>query len=197
MTHYIKLHCTVLLENRQSTKQLTKKTRRAVAIKFGRTSSETNHEAYVTAQIYLAERAMATTEFLSKGKEEKIIAVMDFYNYSSTNSPPLLTLKETLSLLQAYYPNRLQTGIITEPAFWMRTLYNLIYPIMSENTRDKVQMAFGEVCFVVVAVVSNHGRLMSMCFLCGLFLKSIWIVVQFRAVISHYKCYRYALLTDT
>ena len=113
---------------------------------MGRTSPETTHEAYIAAQIYMAERAMACTEYLSRGTQEKIVAVMDFENYSSSNSPPLLTLKEAVGILQSYYPDRLKTGIITEPAFWMRSLYNLIYPLMSIPTRDKIQMAYGEVC---------------------------------------------------
>lgn len=119
---------------------------RAVAIKMGRTSPETNHEAYVTAQLYVAERTMACTEFLSRGSQEKVVAVMDFENYSRSNAPPLLTLKEGISTLQSNYPERLKTAIITEPAFWMRGLYNLLYPLMSDDTRDKIQMAYGEVC---------------------------------------------------
>ena len=41
-------------------------------------SPETNHDAFITAQTYLAERAMAATEYISRGKQEKITAVMDF-----------------------------------------------------------------------------------------------------------------------
>ena len=118
---------------------------RAVAIKMGRQSPETNHKAFLTAQLYVAERAIACSEFLSRGKQEKVLAVMDFENYSSSNAPPMLTLKESLTLFQSNYPERLKTAIITEPAFWMKGLYNLLYPLMSMDTREKIQMAYGEV----------------------------------------------------
>lgn len=128
---------------------------RAVAIKMGRQSPETNHEAFVTAQLYVAERAIACSEFLSRGKQEKVLAVMDFGNYSSSNAPPLLTMKESMSLMQSNYPERLKTAVITEPAFWMKGLYNLLYPLMSTDTREKIQMAYGAVgaCFLISRVV--------------------------------------------
>ena len=118
---------------------------RAVAIKMGRQSPETNHEAYVTTQLYIAERVIACSEFLSKGTQEKVLAVMDFEGYSSSNAPPMMTLKDAISLMQSNYPERLKTAMITEPPFWMKGLYNLLYPLMSTDTRDKIQMAYGEV----------------------------------------------------
>lgn len=118
---------------------------RAVAIKMGRQSPETNHTAFVIAQLYVAERAIACSEFLSKGTQENVLAVMDFEGYSSSNAPPMLTLKKSLGLMQSNYPERLKTAIITEPAFWMKGLYNLLYPLMSTDTREKIQMAYGEV----------------------------------------------------
>ncbi|CAB9529346.1 CRAL TRIO domain protein [Seminavis robusta] len=117
---------------------------RAVAVRMGRQSSETNQEGYITTMLYVAERAIAATEFHSRGTQEKVLGVMDFEGYSSSNAPPMWAIKESLSSLQNHYPERLKTAIITEPAFWMKATYNLLYPLMSEDTRDKVQMAYGE-----------------------------------------------------
>lgn len=118
---------------------------RAVVVKMDRVSPETNPEAYSLTQLYIAERAIACTEFLSKGKEDKVVAVMDYANYSSSNAPPLMTMKDAVTRLQTNYPERLKTAIITEPPFWMRGIYNLLYPLMSQDTYEKVQMAYGEV----------------------------------------------------
>ena len=118
---------------------------RAVVVKMDRQSPETNQEAYALMQLYVAERGIACTEFLSKGTQEKVVAVMDYQNYSSSNAPPIMTMKDSLSRLQTNYPERLKTAIITEPPFWMRGIYNLLYPLLSEDTRQKVQMAYGEV----------------------------------------------------
>ena len=63
----------------------------------------------------------------------------------------MLSLKESVGILQAHYPDRLKTGIVTEPAFWMKTLYNILWHVMSEQTREKVQLAYGEVCSFVDA----------------------------------------------
>ena len=112
---------------------------------MGRQSPETTPEAYQLVQFYVAERVLACTEFLSRGKQEKAVGVMDFDGYTSSNAPPLWTMKESISLLQTHDPERLKTAIITEPAFWMRASYNVIYPLMSEDTREKVKMAYGEV----------------------------------------------------
>lgn len=118
---------------------------RALAIKMKRTSPGTMREAFLTTQLYVVDRAIACTEYLSRGVNEQIVAVMDFDGYSSSTAPPLLTLKETVTCLQDIYPERLKTAIITEPTFWMRGLYNVLYPLMSDDTRGKIQMAYGEV----------------------------------------------------
>jgi len=125
----------------------------AVAVKLGRASPETCHASYVTTQLYVAERAMACTEWLSRGVQEKVVAVFDFESYSRANAPPLWTLKETVQLLQALYPERLQTAVITEPAFWMKAIYNLVYPLLGYDTRDKIQMAYGDVCTILYCIV--------------------------------------------
>jgi CRAL/TRIO domain len=117
---------------------------RAIIVKRGRVSPETLHEAYENNHFYIAERAIATTEFLSRGKNEKILVIMDFEGYSSSNAPPLWTQKETIGLLIAHYPERLAAGIVSEPAFWMRAIYNVVYPLLSEDTCKKIQMLYGQ-----------------------------------------------------
>ena len=100
-------------------------------------------DTYLVTQLYTAERAMATTEYVSRGANEKLTVLFSFQNYDSSNSPSLATMKESTGLLQSLYPERLQTLVILEPPFWMRGVYNLLYPFLSHVTRDKVQLASG------------------------------------------------------
>jgi CRAL/TRIO domain len=117
---------------------------RAIIVKRGRVSPETLHEAYENNHFYIAERAIATTEFLSRGQEEKVLVIMDFEGYSSSNAPSLWTQKETIGLLITHYPERLAAGIVSEPAFWMRAIYNVVCPLLSQETSQKIQMLYAE-----------------------------------------------------
>lgn len=116
---------------------------RAVLIKMGRESSETDPQAYTLAQIYMAERALACTEVRTRGKQEKITVVFDFENYSSANSPPKTVILSTVKALQGNYPERLAKLIILDPPLWMRGVYALVYPFLATETRAKVVLTSG------------------------------------------------------
>ncbi len=117
---------------------------RAIVIKMPRVSSDMNVEAYVVAHIYLAERAIAATEYLSRGKEEKVVAVFDFGNYSSRNSPSIVAIRRLLSALQQNYPERLKYLVVVDPPMWMRGLVNIIYPFLATDTKEKICLVSGE-----------------------------------------------------
>ena len=117
---------------------------RAVLIKFPRVSAETDVEAYVMAHIYVAERAMAATEVLSRGKEEKIVVCLDFADYSSSCKPPLSAMRLLIPLLQMNYPERVDHIVIVEPSLWMRALFKLLGPFIDPHTKEKIVMVNGE-----------------------------------------------------
>ena len=102
-------------------------------------------EEFILAQLYTAERAIATTEFSSRGNEEKVILIFDFNGYLANNTPSTFVLQKISQMLQRVYPERLKALIILEPPFWMRGLFLLIYPFLSSATREKMQMLSGEV----------------------------------------------------
>ena len=118
---------------------------RAIVIKMPRESSETNEEAFITAQLYVAERAIATTEIQSEGKEEKVAAIFEFGNYSSSNAPPFRVMRLMVQLLQRNYPERLSHLCILDPPFFLRTIFTLIHPFLSADTKEKVIMISDEV----------------------------------------------------
>lgn len=120
----------------------------AVVIKMPRESPETNEEAFIMAQLYIAERAMAATEFLSCGENEKVVAIFEFGTYSSSNAPPFRVMRSMTTILQRNYPERLFHLVILDPPFFMRTIYTLIHPFLSADTNEKVILISNEVrCF--------------------------------------------------
>jgi CRAL/TRIO domain len=118
---------------------------RAIVLKFPRQSSETTEEAFVTAQLYITERAIAATEALSEGREEKVVAIADFGVYSRSNAPPWSALRTVVHLLQPNYPERLDHLIILDAPFFMRALFNLIHPFLRAATKEKLVMIADDV----------------------------------------------------
>jgi len=103
-------------------------------------SGDTSGEAFLMTQLYTAERAMATNEFTSKGKEEKLTVVFNFLNYSRKNAPPTSIMITMLKVLQRCYPERLGVLIIVNPPFWLRGAYNAVWPFLSKATAEKLRM---------------------------------------------------------
>ena len=101
-------------------------------------------EAFMLAQIYTAERAMATNEFVSKGKNEKVTAIFNFRDYSSKNAPPTSTLRKALKVIQRCYPERLEILIIANSPFWLRAVYNILWPLLSTTTKERVRLPYNQ-----------------------------------------------------
>lgn len=118
---------------------------RPVVVVEGRTVSGTDADAFVLARVYLTERAMATAEILSRGRNEKVVAILDYEGYQSKYAPGFAAIKQAVVVLQGKYPERLKRMIVLEPPFWARTLYNIIYPFLSKDTRQKFVMVSGAV----------------------------------------------------
>mmetsp|Transcript_19082 Transcript_19082/g.47431 ORF Transcript_19082/g.47431 Transcript_19082/m.47431 type:complete len:319 (-) Transcript_19082:3261-4217(-) len=101
-------------------------------------------EAFLLTQLYTAERAMATCEFTSRGKEETLTVVFNFQDYSRKNTPPSSVIIKLLQMIQRCYPERLQFLIIVNPPFWLRGVYNLAYPFLSQATVEKLSLPSGK-----------------------------------------------------
>ena len=117
----------------------------AIAIKMPRESPETNEDAFILAQIYIAERAIAATEMLSLGEKEKVVAIFEFGTYSSSNAPPFRVLRSMAQICQRNYPERLFHLVILDPPFFLRSIYTLIHPFLSKDTNEKVIMLSSQV----------------------------------------------------
>jgi hypothetical protein len=118
---------------------------RAMMIKFARVQEGTVEEPYVLSQIYVADRSTATTEFLSMGTEERSCCVYDYNGFDSKNSPSFSAQVAAATLLQKLFPERLQTLVMVEPPFWLRSALMLLSPFLSAGITDRMKMASGEV----------------------------------------------------
>lgn len=104
-----------------------------------RTNSQ-HDEGYMHAQVYTAERAMAITEFASKGQCEDVWVLFSFANYSARNSVSLTALTKSTTELQKMYPQRLKLLYVLDPPFWMWAIVSLVKPLLSAETRSKMHM---------------------------------------------------------
>lgn len=102
-------------------------------------------EAFLLTQIYTIERALATNEFTSKGKEEKVTVVFSFLEYSRKNAPSMSIILTMLKMLQRCYPERLGVLIIAHPPFWIRGVYNMAWPFLSNSTAEKLRFPSGQI----------------------------------------------------
>jgi hypothetical protein len=117
----------------------------SVMIKFPRTKTGTSEESYIMAQIYMAERTIAGTEFLSLGTQERSLAVYDYNNFESSNAPPFKMQAAAATLLQNLYPERLKILVMLEPHFWLRGVLKLMNPFLSASITERIKMASGVV----------------------------------------------------
>jgi len=116
---------------------------RVIIYKPPRTSpGDDSGEAFLLTQLYTAERAMATNEYTSKGKSELLTVVFNFQDYSRKNTPPMSVTIQMLKLLQRCYPERLRILVIVHPPYWLRGAYNLVWPLLSTATAEKLSLPY-------------------------------------------------------
>lgn len=117
---------------------------RAILVVRSRELAVTDDEAFILALLYLMERAIACTESYTAGKQEKIIVVLDFGNFSSYLSPSMTAVKTVAKTLQYRYTERLHKMVIIDPPFWMRSMYTLVRPFLDPLTTAKFILAAGD-----------------------------------------------------
>jgi CRAL/TRIO domain len=111
----------------------------SVMIKYPRTQSGTTEPSYVMAQIYMAERSTAATEFLTRGTKERSVAVYNYIGFDRSMSPGFSMQVAAATQLQQLYPERLQTLVFVEPPFWLKGLLGLLSPFLSESITERIQ----------------------------------------------------------
>jgi len=84
---------------------------RAILIRVPIKFQTPSDNAFYQFVLYQLERALACTEWKSRGKEEKINLAVDYSQYESGNIPPFSLLRSSVILFQKHYPERLHMTI--------------------------------------------------------------------------------------
>jgi hypothetical protein len=101
-------------------------------------TSQEEEDSFLWAQLYMAERAIATAEKCSRSQSEQLTVFFDFGSYDSKNAPPLSVMIRTVTLLQANYPERLGKALIMDVPFWINAVISIVQPFLSAKTREKL-----------------------------------------------------------
>lgn len=93
------------------------------------------HDGQIRNLIYM----METVTFLADEDETVQITILqDFEGYSLLNAPPLKTTRETLSILQAHYPERLSVSLMYKAPSLFSYLWRAISPFIDPVTNRKI-----------------------------------------------------------
>ncbi|CAM9258033.1 unnamed protein product [Chrysoparadoxa australica] len=86
---------------------------------------------------YNMERARIMLQERTEGKG-KLCILIDFTGYAISNAPPMKTSKQTLKILQAYYPETLGRCFLISPPWLFSKFFSVISPFIDKVTREKV-----------------------------------------------------------
>lgn len=84
--------------------------------------------------VYTLERAIRSMQ----NGVEKLVLFIDFEGYSMRNTPSVKMMRETLTVLQDYYPERLGLAICLNAPTLFHTFYKIIKPFIDKNTVQKI-----------------------------------------------------------
>jgi len=90
--------------------------------------------------VYTLERAIAEME----GDVEKYVLLMDFNGYSMRNAPNISTQRETMSILQDQYPERLGLAVFVDAPFLFHQTFKLLRPFVDPVTAAKLVFVSGK-----------------------------------------------------
>ena len=97
-----------------------------------------NHDASLKNLVYNLEKTIACMD--SKGKQEKLTLIIDYYGYSMRNSPPMKTSIDTLKIIQDHYPERLFRAYIVRQPWIFNAFWTAITPFLDHVTKAKIVM---------------------------------------------------------
>lgn len=112
----------------------------AVWIAMPRKTPGEEAEAFVDCLLYTIERCAATTEALTLGSQDRMIAVLDLKNSAC---PSIKAMKMGINTLQAHYPGRLKNLIVLDLNYILQGIYNCIKPFLDPETREKFVIVKG------------------------------------------------------
>jgi len=104
-----------------------------------------NHEENIKFLIYTLENIFwkSSRERVPRGSDadlapEQIVILINFTNWSRKNAVPMATARETLSILQDHYPERLGLAVCFNPPTIFRVFWSIISPFIDRKTYTKI-----------------------------------------------------------
>jgi hypothetical protein len=96
-----------------------------------------DHDGNIKHLVYTMERAVACAE---KRGTERMSLIIDYDGFSLMNAPPMKTSRETLTILQDHYPERLFRAYCIRPPYVFYGFYKVITPFIDPVTKNKICM---------------------------------------------------------
>lgn len=130
----------------------------AVWVAMPRKTQGEEAEAFVDCLLYTIERCAATTEALTLGSQDRMIAVLDLKNSAC---PSIKAMKMGIHTLQAHYPGRLKNLIVLDLNYILQGIYNCIKPFLDPETREKFVIVKGKAKEAAVSVHLDESQAQS------------------------------------
>jgi len=120
------------------------KENRAILLKYRRSDPSVDKESMKNTHLHILERAIACTEQASNGKQEKIVMILNYDDFSRANTPPMSLAKELISIFERNYPEQLAYLVFVEPPFLARTIWSIIKKFIDPDTVQKIKFVSGD-----------------------------------------------------
>lgn len=100
---------------------------------------------FLKSHYYMAERAIACVQKQQQQQqqqqtqEKKIVAILDFNGFQTTNIPPLSLAKDGVFVLRDHYPQFLDCVYMIDAPFVLRMFWTVLKPFVDPVTRSLVR----------------------------------------------------------
>jgi hypothetical protein len=91
-------------------------------------------DAFVDSILYTIERAVACSEFVSVGRQDQIVCVV---NTKGGSCPSFKTLQAAIGVMQRFYPARLKHCFVLHAPYLVTALFKMLKPFMDPITASK------------------------------------------------------------
>lgn len=108
-----------------------------------RRDPEVDEDEFVLGALYVAERALTSTEIVSEGKTHLINCIFHQEGYKCSLAPPASAMKRAAKLLAQLYPGQCNNVFILDAPLWARAAYKVISVLLPSDTRNKVRLTSG------------------------------------------------------
>lgn len=95
-----------------------------------------DHDGNMKHLVYTMERAIAIMKHTTGS--EKLALVIDYTGYTMAHAPTMKASKETLTILQNHYPERLFRAYCVRPPYIFHTFLGLVSPFIDSVTKKKI-----------------------------------------------------------